>query len=159
MNNIKFLGCDVVNLKKIPGSRADFAMKQVLDFVAGQIEHSYRTPDDSTFEFRFDATLSNTSTNNLVVIATFTPRFVHVKNKSWLVGKRKPALVLEMRYRTDAEMTEKLYCDIMKLLSHLGKAALYNNTSDQIYAMRGPTENSTSSTDDKKFGDKVFRPL
>lgn len=153
MNNIKFIGCDVVNLKKTPGSRADFAMKQVLDFVAGQIEHDYRTPDDSTFEFRFDATLSNTSTNNLVVIATFTPRFVHVKNKSGLVGKRKPALVLEMRYRTDTEMTEKLYCDIMKLLSHLGKAALYNNTSDQIYAMRGPTEI------DNKYGDKVFRPL
>lgn len=158
MNNIRFIGCDVINLKKTPGSRADFAMKQVLDFIAGQIEHNYRTPDDSTFEFRFDATLSNNSGDNLVVIATFTPRFVHIKNKTGLVGKRKPALVLEMHYRTDTEMTEKLYCDIMKLLSHLGKAALYNNTSDQIYAMRGPTE-KTSSTDDKKFGDKVFRPL
>jgi hypothetical protein len=37
-------------------------------------------------------------------------------------------------------MTDKLYCDIMKLLSHLGRSALYNNSSEQIYAMRGEVE-------------------
>ena len=63
-----------------------------------------------------------------------------------VLGTKKPTMCLEMQYKTDVEMTEKLYCDIMKLLAHLGKSALYNNSNQQIFAMRGevPTADQRS---------------
>lgn len=154
MNRINCIGIEVINLKKIPGSRADYAMKQVLDYVAGQLEHDYRTPDDVTFQFKLDATLNNKGYPNIKVVATFIPRVVI--DKRYSLGKKRPNLCLDMHYRTDVEMTEKLYCDIMKLLSHLGKSALYNNTSEQIYAMRGEVIDPTSP---QNSNEKVYRPL
>ena len=140
MNKINYLGSDVVNLKRTAGSRADYAMRNTLDYVAGLLEHDYHTPDDMTFEFRMNATLNNGSSPNIVVLCSFTPRGVIFQKSKPVLGQKKPTLVLEMHYKTDVEMTEKLYCDIMKLLSHLGRSALYNNSSEQIYAMRGEVE-------------------
>ena len=137
MNKISFLGSEVINLKRTPGSRADYAMRNTLDYIGGQIEHDYYTPDDMTFEFRINATLNNGSGPNIVVLCSFTPRSVTMHKNKPVLGAKKPTMCLEMQYKTDVEMTEKLYCDIMKLLSHLGRSALYNNTTKQIYAMRG----------------------
>lgn len=142
MNRIYYLGSEVVSLKRVPGSRADYTMRNTLDYVAGQLEHVYRTPDDMTFEFRMNATLNNRSGPNIMVLCSFTPRSVTKTRGKPILGKNKPPLCLEMHYRTDVEMTEKLYCDIMKLLSHLGKSALYNNTTEQIHAMRGEVNNT-----------------
>lgn len=137
MNRIYYSGSEVVNLKRTSGSRADYTMRNTLDYVAGQIEHDYHTPDDMTFEFRINATLNNNSNPNIIVLCSFTPRSVTIQKNKPVLGAKKPTLVLEMHYRTDVEMTEKLYCDIMKLLSHLGRSALYNNSREQIFAMRG----------------------
>lgn len=146
MNKIVYLGSDVVNLKKVGGSRADFTMRNTLDYVAGLIEHNYHTPDDMTFEFRMNATLNNGSGPNIMVLCSFTPRSVTMQRSKPVLGTKKPTMCLEMQYKTDVEMTEKLYCDIMKLLAHLGKSALYNNSNQQIFAMRGevPTADQRS---------------
>ena len=154
MNKIVYQGSDVVNLKKVGGSRADFTMRNTLDYVAGLIEHNYHTPDDMTFEFRMNATLNNGSGPNIMVLCSFTPRNVTMQKNKPVLGTKKPTMCLEMHYKTDVEMTEKLYCDIMKLLAHLGRSALYNNSREQIFAMRGEV-----TKDDRKYANPFIESL
>ena len=157
MNKIIYKGSEVINLKKVPGSRADYTLKNTLDYVAGLLDHNYHTPDDVTFEFTMVATLSNVGNSNIIVRCVFLPRRVNKTKGSIQIGAKKASLNIDLHYNTDVEMTENLYIDISKILSHIGKSALYNTTKHEIHAVR---KLSTESKLSKKFiENKIFKPL
>lgn len=157
MNKIIYKGSEVINLKKTQGSRADYTLKNTLDYVAGLLDHNYHTPDDVTFEFKIIATLSNKGDPNIVVHCIFLPRQVKKLNDKVQLGSKKALLNIDLHYNTDVEMTENLYMDITKILSHIGKSALYNTTKHEIHAIRKLSKASKLS---KKFiENKIFKSL
>jgi len=137
MNRLVYDGSKVTNLKGIK-SRADIPLRKTLDFIADNLLETYHTPDDRIFKFGFEVVLSNTSSGpNIKVFCNMIPK--EVIDGKIQQYKNKAMLILELHYDTDVEMTEHLYCDIMKLLAHLGKSALYNESRETIYATRGRT--------------------
>lgn len=157
MNKIIYKGSEVINLKKIPGSRADYTLKNTLDYVAGLLDHNYHTPDDMTFEFTIVATLSNIGDSNIVVRCVFLPRHVKKLKGQIEIGAKKEALNIDLHYKTDVEMTENLYVDISKILSHIGTSALYNTTKNEIHAVRKLSADSKLTK--KYIENKIFKPL
>lgn len=133
MNKIKYLGCEVHNARSVK-SRADVTVRKTIEYLFDKIIMSYYTPDDVAFEVGVTVNLRNTSPN-ILVVCDFIP--IKLKNNLSCYNKRLPHLVMELNYKTDVEMTEKLYYDIMKMLSHLGLASLYNTSSNAINAIRG----------------------
>ena len=134
MNHLKIRGAVVQSgsVKKFsPGAIQLY--RATLNYALERVAESYYTPDDAEYEVAAEALAIPKSP--LHIIINFTP----YRRIGKIAKHRGPNLTMVLDYDNDVELTERLYDDIMLILSHFGLSGLYNNTGNQITVNINPT--------------------
>lgn len=127
MNHLKIRGAVVQSgsVKKFsPGAIQLY--RSTLNYALEKVAESYHTPDDAEYEVAAEALAIPKSP--LHIIINFTP----YRRIGKIAKHRGPNLTMVLDYDNDVELTERLYDDIMLILSYFGLSGLYNNTGNQI---------------------------
>ena len=127
MNHLKIRGAVVQSgsVKKFsPGAIQLY--RSTLNYALEKVAESYHTPDDAEYEVEAEALAIPKSP--LHIIINFTP----YRRIGKIAKHRGPNLTMVLDYDNDVELTERLYDDIMLILSYFGLSGLYNNTGNQI---------------------------
>ena len=127
MNHLKIRGAVVQSgsVKKFsPGAIQLY--RSTLNYALEKVAESYHTPDDAEYEVEAEALAIPKSP--LHIIINFTP-YRRIRK---IAKHRGPNLTMVLDYDNDVELTERLYDDIMLILSYFGLSGLYNNTGNQI---------------------------
>ena len=127
MNHLKIRGAVVQSgsVKKFsPGAIQLY--RSTLNYALEKVAESYHTPDDAEYEVAAEALAIPKSP--LHIIINFTP----YRRIGKIAKNRGPNLTMVLDYDNDVELTERLYDDIMLILSYFGLSGLYNNTGNQI---------------------------
>lgn len=127
MNHLKIRGAVVQSgsVKKFsPGAIQLY--RSTLNYALEKVAESYHTPDDAEYEVAAEALAIPKSP--LHIIINFTP----YRRIEKIAKHRGPNLTMVLDYDNDVELTERLYDDIMLILSYFGLSGLYNNTGNQI---------------------------
>ena len=127
MNHLKIRGAVVQSgsVKKFsPGAIQLY--RSTLNYALEKVAESYHTPDDAEYEVAAEALAIPNSP--LHIIINFTP----YRRQGKIAKHRGPNLTMVLDYDNDVELTERLYDDIMLILSYFGLSGLYNNTGNQI---------------------------
>ena len=134
MNHLKIRGAVVQSgsVKKFsPGAIQLY--RSTLNYALEKVAESYHTPDDAEYEVAAEALAIPKSP--LHIIINFTPYRI-IGN---IAKHRGSNLTMVLDYDNDVELTERLYDDIMLILSYFGLSGLYNNTGNQITVNINPT--------------------
>lgn len=102
---------------------ARYACKSTIENILSCVALNYYTPSDVWFRVEGFCEMGKDLEVNLI----FKP-FEKRRKKT----KQKPYLTFIKKYKTDVQMTEELYSDIMTMLSEHGLIALYNKTGKDI---------------------------
>ena len=134
MNHLKIRGAVVQSgsVKKFsPGAIQLY--RSTLNYALEKVAESYHPPDDVEYEVAAEALAIPKSP--LHIIINFTP----YRRIAKIAKHRGPNLTMVLDYDNDVELTERLYDDIMLILSYFGLSGLYNNTGNQITVNINPT--------------------
>ena len=127
MNHLKIRGAIVQSgsVKKFsPGAIQLY--RSTLNYALEKVAESYHTPDDAEYEVAAEALAIPKSPLHIII------NFIPYRKMGKIAKHRGPNLTMVLDYDNDVELTERLYDDIMLILSYFGLSGLYNNTGNQI---------------------------
>lgn len=127
MNHLKIRGAVVQSgsVKKFsPGAIQLY--RATLNYALEKVAESYHTPDDAEYEVAAEALAIPKSPLHIII------NFIPYRKMGKIAKHRGPNLTMVLDYNNDIELTERLYDDIMLILSYFGLSGLYNNTGNQI---------------------------
>ena len=127
MNHLKIRGAVVQSgsVKKFsPGAIQLY--RSTLNYALEKVAESYHTPDDVEYEVAAEALAIPKSPLHIII------NFIPYRKMGKIAKHRGPNLTMVLDYDNDVELTERLYDDIMLILSYFGLSGLYNNTGNQI---------------------------
>lgn len=127
MNHLKIRGAVVQSgsVKKFsPGAIQLY--RSTLNYALEKVAESYHTPDDAEYEVAAEALAIPKSPLHIII------NFIPYRRIGKIAKHRGPNLTMVLDYDNDVELTERLYDDIMLILSYFGLSGLYNNTGNQI---------------------------
>ena len=133
MNHLKIRGAVVQSgsVKKFsPGAIQLY--RSTLNYALEKVAESYHTPDDAEYEVAAEALAIPKSPLHIII------NFIPYRKMGKIAKHRGPNLTMVLDYN-DVELTERLYDDIMLILSYFGLSGLYNNTGNQITVNINPT--------------------
>ena len=107
--------------------------RATLNYALEKVAESYHTPDDTVYEVAAEALAIPKSPLHIII------NFIPYRRQGKIAKHRGPNLTMVLDYDNDVELTERLYDDIMLILSYFGLSGLYNNTGNQITVNINPT--------------------
>ena len=134
MNHLKIRGAVVQSgsVKKFPPGAIQL-YRATLNYALEKVAESYHTPDDAEYEVAAEALAIPKSPLHIII------NFIPYRKMGKIAKHRGPNLTMVLDYDNDIELTERLYDDIMLILSYFGLSGLYNNTGNQITVNINPT--------------------